>query len=855
MGSPVKKRYILVRVIAVITAVFAMTVGVGLGWAIAETANIKNTENFFELAPALPSRLVAMDGTVITEYSSEEKRELVSLNDMPKHLIHAVLVREDPNFFKHKGFSVRGIIRAAIGRLRKQNLGGGSTITQQVAGTLYADRTEITITRKIKELWWALQMERRYTKNEILEIYLNYMNMGPGTYGVEAASKYFFGHPAKDVTVAEAAILAILFSNPSGYNPLNHPNVAMERQQILLDRMVELGYTTKEEAETSFQDYWNSFDYTREVTSAYYMREDKAPWFSEYVRRELDSELYGAMDYNRDGYTVHTTLDLDFQDLATKYMEQRIRYANRVYEGDAGSRVARARNTYVPILNLLGYTFNMNMLRTDAAARNRDRSIRKYTEVVNPVVDIAALMFGIEDLKGITNKAFEELKENTEKTQIEGALVTIENSTGYIKAIVGGSRFDEGNQYIRATQGRLMPGSAFKPLYYSAAIDSKMFTAGSLIYDIPMVFYDEVGNPYIPQNYSGEFSGPVTLYNALALSLNVPSLKILDGIGFDAAINRSAALLGITDPEEKRRTFPRVYPMGLGIISLSPLQLARAFAIFGNEGRDVEPIAITTIEDRNGRVVLDLERDTRAAQRRAGEAVQIVSPQNAYIMTSILKKTVELGTLYAGTEGGRKFIFKDKDGKSFRMPVAGKTGTTQNWSDAWSVGYTPYYTTAMWFGFDRPGNSLGMGFTGAGLAGPIWADYMVDIHKGLPYKDFVRPEHGVVDVTVCSKTGLLRTPACGGYAVTLPYLTGTAPTSYCAYHRGGAYRGERIEALGDLNSGIYSEGVQSFINNLPGLKLPDMDDLPMRRSTGTPSTTSGQSGESGGLLDYNPLLD
>ncbi|MCL2880003.1 MAG: transglycosylase domain-containing protein, partial [Treponema sp.] len=203
------------RLFAALIVIIAVAIGIGLGLSLAGTSNIENQENFVEFAPALPTKILDINGTLITEFSADEKRELVSLSDLPRHLIYAVLAREDPDFYKHHGFSVRGIARALFGQLIGKDLGGGSTITQQVAGTLYTNRNERSYRRKIKELWWAFQMERRYTKNEILEIYLNYMYMGPGTYGVEAASKYFFGHSAKDITLAEAALLAVQLSSPA----------------------------------------------------------------------------------------------------------------------------------------------------------------------------------------------------------------------------------------------------------------------------------------------------------------------------------------------------------------------------------------------------------------------------------------------------------------------------------------------------------------------------------------------------------------------------------------------------------------------------------------------------------------
>jgi penicillin-binding protein 1A len=804
-----------VRLVAALTVIFVGVVGAALGLALAQTANIKNQEDFVELAPALPTRILDINGNLVTEFSSDEKRELVSLSELPRHLIQAILAREDVDFYNHRGFSIRGIARAAYGLLTGSNLGGGSTITQQVAGTLYTDRSEYTIKRKIRELWWAFQMERRYTKNEILEIYLNYMPMGPGTYGVETASKYFFGHSAREVSLAEAAVLAVLLSGPSRFNPLNNPNEAMERQHHVLERMIEFGYATEEEAEASYAEYWEGFDWTRPSLSAYYSREDKAPWFSEYVRRELDVIMYGTRDYYRDGYVVHTTLDLHHQETAERLMAEGLERANREFARSSTRSNVQAERIYIPIVELLTLYFDLTDIRAAYAGQDEIRAVSRYTNTINPIVDMAALVFGIPELKDITGQGFAQLKVTNERNVVEGALISIENETGYITAIVGGSKYDESNQLIRATQGSLQPGSAFKPLYYSAAIDSRQITAATLIYDIPIVFHNEDGTPYIPLNFRGEWKGPVLLYNALAQSMNVPSLKVLDQIGFDAAINRAASLLDVTDEAQIRRIFPRVYPLGLGVISISPLRMARAYSVIANQGRDVTPIAIRTIEDRNGRVVFDIERDVRQRQRRMGDGIQVVSQQNAYIMTKIMEKTVDEGSLSIGAGWGSKFTYRDENG-SYKLPVAGKTGTTQNWSDAWAIGFSPYYTTAVWFGFDRPGNSLGVELTGATLAGPVWGDYFREIHRGLPRKSFSRPSSGIIDVTVCAKSGLLRTSGCNEGEVTLPFLEGTQPGQYCDIHGGASPFDVRIS----IDTTILMGRETAFINTLPMPQLP-----------------------------------
>ncbi|GHU04213.1 penicillin-binding protein [Spirochaetia bacterium] len=837
MGQKRKSSFftrLLTRLAVVFTLVVAVMIGIGLGLSLAETSNIKNQENFAEFAPALPTKILDINGRLITEFSANEKREMISLSELPRHLIHAVLAREDPDFFNHRGFSIRGIARAAFGKIIGKNLGGGSTITQQVAGTLYTDRTDISIGRKIRELWWALQMERRYTKNEILEIYLNYMNMGPGTYGVETASKYFFSHSAREVTLAESAILAVLLSSPSRFNPLANPNESRGRQLFVLERMIEFGYTTQEEADASFDEYWAGYDYTRAPTAAYYNREDAAPWFSEYVRRELEGMMYGTRDYYRDGYTVMTTLNLDHQAAAEKYMAQGLATANRDFSATMRNRSGQAERTYIPIVELLSLSFDLQLIHNAANSQNEQKALNRYTRVINPVVDMAALAFGLGDLKSITNAGFADLKSTTEHNVVEGALISIENETGYITAIVGGSKYDESNQLIRATQGNVQPGSSFKPLYYSAAIDSRKFNPASLIYDIPIVFHNEDGTPYIPLNFKGEWKGSVLLYDALAQSMNVASLKVLDAIGFDAAIDRAAALLGIDDPEVKRSSFPRVYPLGLGIISTSPLRMARAFSIFANQGREVTPIAILSVEDRNGRVVMDPERELRLQQRRKGNAIQVISPQNAHVMTSMLKKTVEIGTLQYGAGYGAKFSFKDENGNRFRMPAAGKTGTPQNWSDAWAVGFTPYYTTAIWFGFDKPGNSLGVNLTGATLAGPVWGDYMREIHQGLPYRDFVRPASGIVDVRVCAKSGLLLTAACNQGDVVLPFLSGTEPHETCNIHSGNAALRSDNTYQSSHYVTFYDDDALTKDLSIPKLDLSILAGPPRNSRTATP---------------------
>jgi penicillin-binding protein 1A len=844
--SPASRPAKAARILLIAAVALAVILGICTGVALAATSNVRNSENFSSPKLNLPSRIYDIKGRLITEFFSDEKREIVSIKDLPRYLIDAVITREDQSFYSHHGFTFKGIFRAAWGVLTRTSRGGGSTITQQLAGTLLDIRGDISMKRKIVELWNALQLERRYTKEEILEQYLNRMVMGPGVYGVEAASKYFFGHSAKEDTLAESAILAIQLSSPAKYDPYKNPQNASARSREILDRMVRLGYASKADADASYNDFWDNFDYTRTTMSAYSRRgeNDKAPWFSEYVRRQLEDMLYGSLDLYNDGLIVNTTLDLDQQERADYWMAKGIAQVNKTYQSESGQSLGGAERTYIPIVELLGLGFDLDPLFV-SEAKVKGKTFDYYQRKLNPTIDAAALLFGLPMLKSMANAGSVKIKSDLAKTTVEGALITIEPETGHITAMVGGSRFDEANQLIRATQSKLMPGSSFKPLYYSAAIDSRKFTEASLVYDEPVVFHNEDGTPYTPLDYKGKFMGPVLTWYALAQSMNVPSLKILDSIGFDAAIDRAALLLDVTDPEEIRRTFFRVYPLGLGVIGVTPLKMARAFSVFANQGREVTPISIRSVEDRNGRIILEPEKDLRTQQKKKGSSLQIISQQNAAVMVDMLGKVVKYGTLQGWTGGGTYFTYTDATGKKYTIPAAGKTGTTQNWADAWTVGFTPYYTTAIWFGFDRPGNSLGTTQSGATVAGFYWANYMKEINRDLPPKSFQRPQSGLVEATVCSVTGLLPTPYCNEGTTSLLFYEGTQPRKLCDWHSLSAERDRTlIEKLGgQVRSLTDGARVDSTLKvNIPGLELGGSSAPPIGSPPGGDQATEPQSG-------------
>ena len=806
------------RIISIV--VIALLIVTGVTVMIGQSVFFANGANSLDLLEgtqnALPSKVLDRNGELITLFYSEERREPIELLELPDHLIYALLTREDRTFFSHRGFSIQGTFRAAWNLVTGNYISGGSTITQQLAGYLFADRSEFSISRKIRELWWALQLEKYWTKNQILEKYLNSMFFGHGAYGIEAASKFFFGHSARDLDLAQSVMLIIQLANPSRYSPIRRPNQARTIQKTVLDQMVELGYASAEEAQQSFEEFWVSYDYTRSSRSAaFFERNDKAPYFTEYIRYLLENEyLLGSADINKDGFTIHTTLDLNHQRAAERLMQEGIARANRIYLANSNNSSAASRDV-ITLTEMLSLSFGIPGFKA-GGGNSRRAALNYYLSNITDVLDITALLFGTNDndpLRIASQQTQTLLLENEQRTTVEGALIAIENGSGHILAMVGGSRFESRNQFNRATNSRVEPGSAFKPLYYAAGIENRIITPATLIYDAPVVFWNDDGTPYIPQNYRGEWQGPVLARMALARSMNIPSLRVLEKIGFSDALEMARLLLNIGPDEMIERNFVRRYPVGLGVVEVSPLEMVRAFSIFANQGVAVEPISIRYIEDRNGRVILEPDREQK--ERERAQNMQVISPQTAYIMTNMLESTTTAGTLrYAvGNVDGLKGI-----------SIAGKTGTTQNWADAWTVGFTPYYTSAIWLGFDRGGfNSLGTNQTGAVTAGPIWARYMKEVHANLPARSFVAPAQGLTRRRVTARSGLLVPTNYQGRVVDEYFISGTAPQKYDSF---ASFEASQSDLLLDrLRNNLFNTRSEDILFDIEADQYP-LEELP-----------------------------
>jgi penicillin-binding protein 1A len=519
---------------------------------------------------------------------------------------------------------------------------------------------EKTLIRKIKEAVLAINIERRYSKDEILSLYLNQIYLGEGAYGVEAASRTFFGKRAQDLTLAECALIAGLPRSPTMYSPINHPERARTRMNVVLERLFDEGYISEQERDQAAADGFS--------LSPTQVPEDPAPYFTEIIRRQLEEEL-GANLLYRGGIIVETTLDLDLQEYASESVQMGI----SAYE-----------------------------------ARHPSRS---------------------------------------ESPPVQAAFVALDPSNGEVKALVGGRDFSS-SPYNRATQARRQPGSAFKPVLYAAAL-ANGFPPTMRLRDEPFEVQRRGVPPFVPVNYSGKYSGSVTMRTALEKSLNAASVDLLLEVGYEPVIEM-AGKLGIT-------TGLKPYPsLALGVFDVSLMEMVSAYGTFTNRGILVKPRYIRRVLNKQGQVLYEPELELSDA----------LSPETAYLTTSLLEGVVEHGTARRAAGLG--------------WPMAGKTGTTDDYRDAWFIGYTPGLAAGAWVGFDTPA-SLGPGEAGSRAALPIWMRFMEKRGHENPPEQFEVPE-GVVIVEVDPDTGLLAGTGCGK-GVTEAFLEGTEPVEACGLHR------------------------------------------------------------------------
>ncbi|MGD8541506.1 MAG: PBP1A family penicillin-binding protein [Desulfobacteraceae bacterium] len=717
--------------------------------------------------PPIITTVFSDDNRKIGEFF-KERRKVLPLQDMPEMLLHAFVAAEDSRFYKHQGIDLIGILRAFFKNLEAGAIvQGGSTITQQVTKSFFLS-PERSYQRKVKEAILAYRIDRSFTKDEILYLYLNQIYLGHGAYGVEAASENYFGKPARELTLAECAILAGLPQAPSRYSPFRNLEKAKERQIYVLNRMVAEGYITHLEASEAINE-------PLDVKPRRNWYIEKVPVYTEHVRRYVEKK-YGEDALYTGGLRIFTAVNIDMQKIAQAEITRGLLELDKRqgYRGpiehlapqamaafDAGIRdelaaepleagkilrglVIDVDDTGKRVTVRMGDEKGVIPLENMAWARKPNPEVPWYADRIKrpgqalAVGDVIWVKPGApRGRDGLWPLDLEQIPE------AQAALLCIEAETGQVKAMIGGRDFFE-SQFNRAIQSRRQPGSAFKPVIYAAAID-KGYTPATVLIDSPIVYQDAQRDfTWKPKNYGEKFHGPTLLREALAKSRNVVTVKILQDIGIDYAI-AYARKLGIESP------LSRDLSLALGSSGVSLLEIVNAYSVFANLGYRLDPIFITKILDRDGNV-LEENRPLKA---------KVIDQSTAYIMTSLLESVVKSGTGQRVAGLGR--------------PVAGKTGTTNNLYDAWFVGYTPRYITGTWVGFDQ-GGSLGQLETGARAASPIWLGFMQKILADKPVRVFPVPD-GVVFAKIDAKTGLLPIAESADTLFEC-FKEGTAPTAY-----------------------------------------------------------------------------
>jgi penicillin-binding protein 1A len=782
------RKKILTGLLLFFVLVISLVLGGIFGAYLAVRENLPSVAELEQMRPKIISVVYSDQSQPAKEFAAE-RRIQVPYEKIPIILKQAIIATEDPRFFAHKGIDYRGILRAVkedalrvfLGRRR---LHGGSTITQQLARSLFL-YSQQTIRRKLKEMFLAVEIERKFTKEKILELYCNQFYLGHGAWGVEAASQLYFGKSVTELTLPEAAFIAGIFRGPSLYSPYNNPKLTLNRRNHVLNRMAEEGFLTKTEAEDLKKQPLNVLPLKRDTT-------ETGSYFFEEVRKYVE-RTYGDGALYRGGLKIYTTINLDYQRYAEKALSKGLRAQDKkngwrkdkrnllaegktglesywldgwdssdlepedVVEGivlEAGKTEAR-----VKIKNYLALMSNQGIEWTKAKFLN---SLIKPGDVI------------LVEIKSVDEARKTAVVTLDQEPQLEGAFLALDPNTGQIKAMVGGYSFKR-SQFNRATQALRQTGSAIKPILYTAALE-KGFTPASVIIDEPTDFVDKwTGEPWSPKNYDGEYRGAVTLRMGLEESRNVVTAKLLDYISPQTGVEYCRKF-GITST---------IYPylsLSLGAFEVTLQELVSAFSVFPNKGIRATPYFIIKIEDKDGNV---LEENIPSTE-------EVISPQMAYMVTYLLQGVVQQGT--------------GRGARVLNWPIGAKTGTTNKFTDAWFVGFSPSLCAGVWVGYDTK-VTMGDRQSGAVVALPIWVNFFArviedkkkeyeashpvsevasnesetqetELQEFVPIEDFEVPTN-LVFVTIDRKTGLLASPVCK-YPFQEVFLPGTQPNRYCS---------------------------------------------------------------------------
>jgi len=736
----------------------AIALGIPSGFVLAHVIHFPLVRSLEDYQPAIITRVYDRNGVPFAEYAIQ-KRIVVTKRDMSPRLVEAIIATEDADFRNHGGFNPKSMLRAAFRDLiQRKKVEGASTITQQLAKQLFFT-PEKSWTRKVNEIALAIDIEKNFTKDQIFELYANQAYMGHGAYGVESASRLYFGKHAKDLTLPEGATIAGLFQHRGGYySPINHPDHALDRRNIVLGRMLKEHYINQQQYQQAVN--------TPIVLGTFKEETPKVGgYFSEEIRQYIEqSKNFGVENLYQRGLKVYTTLDLPLQEAVEKVMQRGLRRWDRrrgfrrpsrnlITEGADPETYKDPAWTSDPYTTAKLYTaVVMHVDRNGVTARiNRDNiTLTSASFVWTERTDmLGALKRG--DL--ISIRLDEDSKTHTrmwkldQLPQVQGAAVVLDVKSGEVRALVGGYDF-QFSKFNRAIQSRRQTGSSFKPIVYGAAFE-KGLTPADTIFDEPIAI--PMGSTiYAPKNYYGKYSGIVTIQRALELSINVPAVKTWMMVG-PQRVSDFAHRLGITSD------IPPYPSAALGAAGVSPIEMTAAYNVFANQGVYVKPQMIRRIVDPTDRV---LEEQTPVLS-------EATDPKVAYEVAYMLHGTVLRGTAY--------------EAHTLPPPIAGKTGTTNAYTDAWFMGFSPEFCVGVWIGYDDPSRTLGPGATGAEVALPVWIEIFKQIDAlklRTPRPDFEAPT-GIVIVPMDLKTGRRGVGPCAR-VVMEAFIAGQEPDKDCS---------------------------------------------------------------------------
>ncbi len=732
-----------------------IALGIPGGFVLAHAVRMPMVTSLEDYSPAIITRIYDRNNVPFAEYAIQ-KRIVIPKRDMSPLLVNAIVATEDADFYHHGGINPKAILRALLkDAIARKKVQGASTLTQQLAKQVFLT-PEKSWHRKINEALLAIDIEKNFTKDQIFDLYANQMYLGHGAYGVEAASRMYFGKHAKDLTLPEAATIAGLIRAPMYYSPISHPDHAISRRNFVLHRMLEERYITRQQYQQAANAPIVLGTYREEAPRV-------GAYFSEEIRQGIERDPeFGVENLYQKGLKVYSTLDLRLQEAA----ELAVQRGLRAFDHRRGFRR--------PSRNLVGEGINPDSYKDPSWSNEPYVPDKLYPAVVLGVdrgatvrlnkdqIDLPPASFvwtGKKSMDGILKRGdivYVRLNEDPktkqrswvldQMPQVQGAAVVLDVKTGEVRALVGGYDFAI-SKFNRAIQSRRQTGSSFKPFVYGAAFE-KGLTPADTLFDAPIAI--PVGNQiYAPKNYYGKYAGIVTIQRALELSINVPAVKTLMMIGPDAVVD-FARRCGITSD------LPRYPSLALGAAGIAPIEMTAGYNVFANNGVYVKPRFVRRITDQTDKVL----------KEPLAELSEATQPQVAYELQHVMRGTIDRGTAYAA--------------HVLPPPLAGKTGTTNSYTDAWFIGFSPEYTVGVWVGYDDPSRSLGGGATGAEVALPIWIDIFKKIDElklRVARPDFDQPP-GVVIVPMDLKTGRRGVGPCER-VIQEAFIAGQEPDKDC----------------------------------------------------------------------------